>query len=666
MKRAGLAAHALAALALIPAFARASRRRRDWDQPLLLAVLLALATAPICHDVPLPSGISFDATAALALIAVALAGPLPALAVIFLPIAVNALCGRERLLRAGNLANLAAYGWYTLAGALLLHAFAPDPTAPQALAWLFVAGLLQVLVNWAVGPAVYGTLWLGHPLRALVEMLRDALPAGAAMAALGALTVVLYGLVRPAVALALFALVAVLPQSALTFVARTRPVALARPAHRDAAATRTRWPCTSASAARARRELGRGDPARARARRRRRPGRAPRLHGRRLERGLVRRRARHRVVERRRRAGRRARRDHPAVGPHRRGRAHLGGADRRREPAARPPRSARASRRRGRRAARPDVVRAARAVSRRSACRPRYRRPSRACTACACPHGCGAHSPRASSAAARPPRRTRALPGRRRAPAAALARSRSRASRCGSRPAAAWRPESRGSSRHGESCSRRRGSRRTRSPGPLMVARDYRWAGRRIVGEDAVFLARWRSRPEVRARGDAVAARAPPGWTRRSSRRSAARAARASPRCSAPCARHDPARHRDEVHERGGDHERVEDLVEAVRARPQVRPLRRVDGRAERVQRAARRRAARTARRRRCSPAPAARRPRPSPPRGRRRPAASAARRSTRCSGSRRPARPPRRRRARRSAASRRARAGRSACRRRR
>jgi 8-oxo-dGTP pyrophosphatase MutT (NUDIX family) len=33
--------------------------------------------------------------------------------------------------------------------------------------------------------------------------------------------------------------------------------------------------------------------------------------------------------------------------------------------------------------------------------------------------------------------------------------------------------------------------------GPLMVARDYRWAGRRIVGEDAFFLARWTQRPRV-------------------------------------------------------------------------------------------------------------------------------------------------------------------------
>jgi ADP-ribose pyrophosphatase YjhB (NUDIX family) len=33
--------------------------------------------------------------------------------------------------------------------------------------------------------------------------------------------------------------------------------------------------------------------------------------------------------------------------------------------------------------------------------------------------------------------------------------------------------------------------------GPVMVARDYRWAGRRIVCEDAVFLAEWPRRPEV-------------------------------------------------------------------------------------------------------------------------------------------------------------------------
>ena len=226
-ERAGFALHALAALALVPAyvvFAPAAR----WDHPLLLAVLCALATIAIFHDVRLVRGVHFDATAALALIATALVGPLPALAVIFPPIAVNALCGRERLLRVGNLANLAAYGWYTLAGGLVLQSVAPDPTLPGAFGWLVAVGVLQLLVNWALAPALYGTLWLGHPLRALVVVLRDALPAGTAMATLGAVTVVLsaeLGLL----ALALFALVAVIPQSALTYVARTRPVGLLDP-----------------------------------------------------------------------------------------------------------------------------------------------------------------------------------------------------------------------------------------------------------------------------------------------------------------------------------------------------------------------------------------------------------------------------------------------------
>ncbi len=226
-KSVALALLGAASLALIPAYLVLAPPAQ-WDQPLLLIVLLVLAVVVIRHDVPLPSGMYFDATTALALIAVALAGPLPALAVIFPPIAFNAVCGRERLLRAGNLANLAAYGWYTLAAALLLQAAGADPTAPGAFGWLLAAGLLQLLVNWALSPAIYATLWLGHPLRTVILMLIDGLSAGMVMATLGAATVVLY----PALglpALALFALVAVIPQSALTYVARTRPIALLDP-----------------------------------------------------------------------------------------------------------------------------------------------------------------------------------------------------------------------------------------------------------------------------------------------------------------------------------------------------------------------------------------------------------------------------------------------------
>jgi hypothetical protein len=188
-------------------------------------VLAALAVIALRHCVALPSGITFDARVALALISVAVVGSLPALAAVFaVPVLVNALTGRERLLRAGNLANLAAYGWYTLAGGLVIGAAGAEPGSAAAFAVLAAAGFLQLVVNFAVGPLVYATLWIGHPVRSVARMFPDGLAAGVAMTTLGALTAVLYAHVG-LLALGLFALVAVLPQSALTFAARTRPVA---------------------------------------------------------------------------------------------------------------------------------------------------------------------------------------------------------------------------------------------------------------------------------------------------------------------------------------------------------------------------------------------------------------------------------------------------------
>ncbi len=87
-----------------------------------------------------------------------------------------------------------------------------------------MAGFVVLAVNFAVGPLIYASLWIGHPVRSVARMFPDGLPAGLAMTTLGALTAVLYTHVG-LLSLGLFALVAVLPQSALTFAARTRPVA---------------------------------------------------------------------------------------------------------------------------------------------------------------------------------------------------------------------------------------------------------------------------------------------------------------------------------------------------------------------------------------------------------------------------------------------------------
>lgn len=220
-QRAGVAIQAALAVSLIPAFSLFAPRV-TWD-PLLLGVLTVLGVVAVRTEASLPSGVRFEALSALSLIAVALMGPLPSLIVTLAPIGVNALCGRERLLRVGNLANVAAYGWY----ALLVHAvlqLSGGGQASGAWGWLLLAGILQLLVNWALGPAIYVTCWLGHPPRTAFEMLRDGLPTGVAMVLLGVATVLLtptFGIL----ALALFAAIAVLPQSALTYVARTRPVA---------------------------------------------------------------------------------------------------------------------------------------------------------------------------------------------------------------------------------------------------------------------------------------------------------------------------------------------------------------------------------------------------------------------------------------------------------
>lgn|GEM_PF-7094979 len=218
-----LAIHGVAVLALVPAFlwlAPASR----WDRPALLLVLLALAVVADFHDTTLNTGIRFDAGMALALIALAVAGPLPALLVDLFPMVVGGLVRRDTLLRAGNLANVASYGWKAVIAGLVFALGPMHGSAAELVPWLLLAAAAQLLVNWAVGPAIYGPLWVGLPFSALTRMLADAIPAAALILTLGAITGVL---VEPlgVLALALFALIAVLPQSALTFAARTRPVA---------------------------------------------------------------------------------------------------------------------------------------------------------------------------------------------------------------------------------------------------------------------------------------------------------------------------------------------------------------------------------------------------------------------------------------------------------
>ena len=85
-QRAGLTVHLLASLSLIPGFLFLAPSS-SWDDPLLVVVLWVLSVIADRSDVPLPVGARFDATIALMLLCVALAGPLPAVGVFIAPLA---------------------------------------------------------------------------------------------------------------------------------------------------------------------------------------------------------------------------------------------------------------------------------------------------------------------------------------------------------------------------------------------------------------------------------------------------------------------------------------------------------------------------------------------------------------------------------------------------
>ena len=108
-------------MALVPALiwlAPASR----WDQPGLLVLLIALAVIADFNEIPLARGVRFDAGLPLALITLAWLGPVPAILVDIVPIAVAGLLRGQRIIRPGNLSNLAAYGWEAVAASTLLAA----------------------------------------------------------------------------------------------------------------------------------------------------------------------------------------------------------------------------------------------------------------------------------------------------------------------------------------------------------------------------------------------------------------------------------------------------------------------------------------------------------------------------------------------------------------
>lgn len=222
-QRVGVGLHALVVVVLVVVYV-VWAPAPVWGNGVWLGALVAIVVVADLNEVWLATGIRLDATSAVVLLVLVVSGPLAAVLVSCVQLGVEGLVNRERsVVRAGTLANVAAFGCDILAGSAVLSLISSDPLGLAAAPTVFVAGLAMAGVNYLVGPLLYGTLQLGQTPGVMLENLRGALPAVLAVSALAATTAVLLAPLG-VLALALFALITVIPQSVLAASARARPV----------------------------------------------------------------------------------------------------------------------------------------------------------------------------------------------------------------------------------------------------------------------------------------------------------------------------------------------------------------------------------------------------------------------------------------------------------
>ena len=203
-----------------------------WDQPVLLGALAAIAAIAFLAEARLKVAAAayFDASIVLALLALAIAGPLPALLVWIVPDAISRLVIRQdRLCSPGLVATVSSFALAVLAGYGVLQ-LAAAPSMVAATPALFTAGLVMYSVNFLFARLTFAPFYQGFRPSVLIRSeFRDMLPPFAAMLALGLATAALIGPLG-VFALAPLAMVVVVPQLALAALGRDRSVArLSRP-----------------------------------------------------------------------------------------------------------------------------------------------------------------------------------------------------------------------------------------------------------------------------------------------------------------------------------------------------------------------------------------------------------------------------------------------------
>ena len=207
----------LALGALVPALFFLGPASR-WDNPVTLAALGAIALVSFSGMVWIRPVVYLDAEIVAVLLAVAFLGPLPGLCVWLIAELAYFVLDRHRLV--AHLANVASFGWAVLAGALVVSGL-----SSQSRYLALAAGAVVMLcVNFAVTRGIVAVILDGRSLVATIreELVRPA-PATLFMIAVGVLTAFAYARVG-VLALVLFAVAVVVPQTLLPLLLRPRPV----------------------------------------------------------------------------------------------------------------------------------------------------------------------------------------------------------------------------------------------------------------------------------------------------------------------------------------------------------------------------------------------------------------------------------------------------------
>jgi hypothetical protein len=198
----------------------------SWDQPVLLGALAVVAAIAFTAEVRLKmaAGAYFDASIVLALLALAIAGPLPALLVWIVPDAISRLVIRQdHMLSPGLVATVSSFALAVLGGYGVLQ-LADAPSMAAAAPALYTAGLLMYAINFVVARLTFAPFYQGYRPSVLIRSeFREMMAPFAAMLALGVVTALL---IEPlgVFALAPLALVVVVPQLALAHLGRERSI----------------------------------------------------------------------------------------------------------------------------------------------------------------------------------------------------------------------------------------------------------------------------------------------------------------------------------------------------------------------------------------------------------------------------------------------------------